>query len=58
MIQELTPLGVNVPSGFAVCSSAYDALLDQANLRGRLENLLRGLDGEMGSRALLRLQGY
>eukprot|EP01083_Nonionella_stella_P052262 138726_1 len=24
MIQQLTPLGVSVPGGFCVCSSAYD----------------------------------
>jgi hypothetical protein len=46
MIQQLTPLGVDVPGGFAVSSDAYDAVLDQNGLRERLQDLLEGLDGK------------
>lgn len=44
MIQTLTPLGVAVPGGFAVSSTAYDAVLDQFQLRERLTELLKGVD--------------
>lgn len=44
MIQQLTPLGVAVPGGFGVSSSAYDAVLDRFQLRERLELLLRDVD--------------
>jgi pyruvate, water dikinase len=46
LIQQLTPLGVAVPGGFAVSSTAYDAVLDQDNLRERLNDLLKDLDGK------------
>ena len=46
MIQQLKPLGVNVPPGFGIYASAYDALLDRFSLRERLVLLLEGLDGE------------
>jgi len=45
MIQQLTPLGVEVPGGFAVSSTAYDAVLDQHKLRERLQLLLQDIDG-------------
>jgi phosphoenolpyruvate synthase/pyruvate phosphate dikinase len=45
MIQELMPLGVNVPGGFGVTSTAYDAVLDQVMLRERLQELLNDVDG-------------
>lgn len=45
MIQQLAPLGVDVPGGFGVTSYAYDAVLDQSNLRERLTTLLAGVDG-------------
>lgn len=44
MIQNLTPLGVSVPGGFGVCSSAYDAVLDRFELRERLDLLLKDVD--------------
>jgi hypothetical protein len=50
MIQQLTPLGVDVPGGFAVSSDAYDAVLDQAGLRERLQDLMKDLDGTLYSR--------
>jgi len=45
MIQQLTPLGVDVPGGFGVTSDAYDAVLDRFQLRERLQLLLRDVDG-------------
>ena len=44
MIQRLTPLGVAVPGGFAVSSTAYDAVLDRFELRERLDSLLKDVD--------------
>jgi hypothetical protein len=46
MIQNLQPLGVNVPGGFGVTSAAYDAVLDRFRLRERLHTLLQDLDGK------------
>jgi phosphoenolpyruvate synthase/pyruvate phosphate dikinase len=46
MIQNLQPLGVNVPGGFGVTSAAYDAVLDRFQLRERLQTLLQDLDGK------------
>ena len=46
MIQELTPLGVDVPGGFGVSSTAYDAVLDRFNLRERLQLVLDDIDGK------------
>jgi phosphoenolpyruvate synthase/pyruvate phosphate dikinase len=50
MIQQLTPLGVRVPGGFGVSSTAYDAVLDRHDLRQRLTSLLEDLDGKYFSR--------
>jgi len=44
MIQNLAPLGVSVPGGFGVSSSAYDAVLDRFELRERLDMLLKDID--------------
>jgi len=44
MIQNLAPLGVSVPGGFGVSSSAYDAVLDRFELRERLDLLLKDVD--------------
>lgn len=44
MIQELKPLGVVVPGGFGVSSTAYDAVLDRYGLRERLALLLEDID--------------
>jgi len=46
MIQQLTPLGVEVPGGFGVTSLAYDAVLDRFDLRERLTSLLADVDGK------------
>ena len=46
MIQNLTPLGVDVPGGFAVTANAYDAVLDRFRLRERLALLMDGIDGK------------
>ena len=45
MIQQLQPLGVDIPGGFAVTSNAYDAVLDRFQLRERLQLLLKEVDG-------------
>lgn len=44
MIQELQPLGVDVPGGFGVSSDVYDAVLDRFELRERLQILLKDID--------------
>lgn len=44
LIQRLTPLGVAIPGGFAVSSTAYDAVLDRYQLRERLQLLLKDVD--------------
>ncbi|KAL3904682.1 MAG: hypothetical protein SGILL_009973 [Bacillariaceae sp.] len=44
MIQQLQPLGVDVPGGFGVSSAAYDAVLNQSHLRERLDAALKNLD--------------
>lgn len=46
LIQQLEPLGVAIPGGFAVCSSAYDAVLDRFQLRERLQVILKDVDGK------------
>ena len=44
MFQQLTPLGVRIPDGFAVTASAYREALDRAEAWGELHRLLDGLD--------------
>lgn len=44
LLRALTGAGVRVPSGFAVTARAYDAVLDQGQLRAQLGELMRGLD--------------
>jgi hypothetical protein len=56
MIQELAPLGVEVPGGFGVTSYAYDAVLEQHHLRERLQELLKDIDGKPWQRSV-RLLG-
>lgn len=53
MIQELTPLGVDVPGGFGVSSTAYDAVLDQFDTREQLAAILKDVDGEEQSKLWL-----
>lgn len=42
--RALRPLGVNVPDGFAITADAYWAVLDAAELRPRIREILDGLD--------------
>ncbi|MDH5537850.1 MAG: phosphoenolpyruvate synthase, partial [Rhizobacter sp.] len=44
MAQQLTPLGVRIPDGFAVTAPAYVEALDQAGLWPELHKLLDKLD--------------
>ncbi len=44
MYQQLVPMGIKVPNGFAVTSQAYWDLLDSANLRDTIKELLQGVD--------------
>jgi len=56
MIRELTAKGVRVPDGFAITAHAYRYLLESADVKGKIENILSDLDthdlhglGEKGS---------
>jgi pyruvate,water dikinase len=50
MIRELGGMGVNVPSGFAITADAYWYLLDSANIRGPMKQILSDLDtADMGN---------
>ena len=44
LFSALMPRGVRAVDGFAITSAAYDLLLDTNGLRGRLRELLDGLD--------------
>ena len=44
MFQNLTPLGVSVPDGFAVTARAYNYFLDSSGLREKIKEILDGLD--------------
>ncbi len=44
MINNLTPLGVRVPDGFAISARAYDYFLTQTNLKARIKSTLEGLN--------------
>lgn len=44
MIQQLTPKGVNVPTGFATTSYAFRHFIEKAGLKIRLQRLLADLD--------------
>ena len=46
MVRELTPLGVQVPGGFAITAEGFRAFIEAAGLRPTLEELLAGLDKE------------
>ena len=46
MIQQLQPLGVDVPGGYGVSSAAYDAMMNQFHLRERIDLVLKDLDGK------------
>lgn len=44
MFQELLPVGIKVPNGFAITSDAYWYLLDSAGIREKIITLLDGVD--------------
>jgi pyruvate,water dikinase len=44
MYQNLTPKGINLPNGFATTSDAYYYFIDQANIRDKIADVLKGLD--------------
>ncbi len=44
MYQKLTPLGVNVPNGFAITAEAYFYLLQEGGIREKIEELLSNID--------------
>lgn len=44
MFQTLTTKGVKVPNGFAITAQAYWDLLDSADLRGKIRELLQDVD--------------
>ncbi len=44
MIKNLSPLGINIPYGFVVTSTAYFKFLDYNNLREKIKKILEGLD--------------
>ncbi len=44
MIKNLSPLGINIPYGFVVTSTAYYKFLDYNNLRDKIRETLKGLD--------------
>ena len=46
MIQKLTPLGVNVPRGFATTAYAYRYFIEQADLETQLRQIFADLDVE------------
>ncbi len=46
MIQQLTPKGVNVPTGFATTAYAYRYFIEKADLQGKLRQLFSDLDVE------------
>ncbi|OWY64809.1 hypothetical protein B7486_45315 [cyanobacterium TDX16] len=46
MIQQLTPKGVNVPTGFATTAHAYRYFIDRAGLQQQLRALFADLDVE------------
>ncbi len=44
MFQELVPMGIKVPNGFAITSDAYWYLLDNGGIREEIKKLLDGVD--------------
>ncbi len=44
MIKSLSPLGINIPYGFVVTSTAYYRFLEFNNLREKIREALEGLD--------------
>lgn len=46
MLQQLTPQGINVPTGFATTACAYCTFIQKASLETKLRQLLGDLDIE------------
>ncbi len=44
MFQQLVPMGIKVPNGFAITSGAYWYLIDNAGIREEIEKQLRDID--------------
>lgn len=44
MFQELVPVGIKVPNGFAITSEAYWYLLDSGGIREKIVSLLKDVD--------------
>lgn len=44
MFQELVPMGIHVPNGFAITSDAYWKLLEVGGIRQKIYDLLDGVD--------------
>lgn len=44
MVNNLTPLGVRVPDGFAITAYAYNYFLTKTDLKDRIKKTLEGLD--------------
>jgi pyruvate,water dikinase len=44
MLSGLTPMGINVPDGFAVTAKAYRYFLEATGLNSKIEEILKGLD--------------
>lgn len=44
MLSDMESLGLRVPMGFATTAEAYWLLIDQNNLRGKIKDILTGLD--------------
>ncbi len=44
MFQELVPVGIKVPNGFAITSEAYWYLLDSGGIKQKIMDLLEGVD--------------
>lgn len=44
MFQELVPVGIKVPNGFAITSEAYWYLLDSGGICQKIQDLLEGVD--------------
>ena len=44
MYQQLVPLGINVPNGFAITAEAYFYLLEEGGIQDQIKALLQGVD--------------
>jgi pyruvate,water dikinase len=44
MYQKLTPLGINIPNGFAITAEAYFYLLKKGNIEKKIKELLDDID--------------